>query len=80
VPDNHEGEAFVMVLLPLYEETQQSVALSLPSTMQAGKSGLQQQRCGLLSDTSSASTLILVIADSRSERNKLMLLRSPSLL
>ena len=34
MPDNHEGEALVMVLLPLYEEMQQSMALSLPSTMQ----------------------------------------------
>lgn len=34
MPDNHEGEALVMVLLPSYEEMQQSMAYSLPSTMQ----------------------------------------------
>lgn len=33
MPGNHEGEALVMVLLPLYKEIQQSVALSLLSTM-----------------------------------------------
>ena len=33
MPGNHEGEALVMVLLPLYKETQQSIALSLLSTM-----------------------------------------------
>lgn len=65
-----------------YMKRRSRVWLSLcpPPCKDTGKSGLQQQRCGLLSDTSSASTLILVIADSRSERNKLMLLRSPSLL